>query len=160
MTHPVAPSRTSGSPSNRTHPDGPHVTCARWIRAAAGGDVATVLICAPDSSGRLQVAAREGEDQGSLRLHADRRRAVFKSQRHLRLALADPPGVSSAILPLISGGLRLGVIEVIAPTAILEERLDALSALVDRAASVLESAELHSDAEHSFEGMTALLRLA
>jgi signal transduction histidine kinase len=160
MTHPVAPSRTSGSPSDRTDPDGPHVTCARWIRAAAGGDVATVLICVPGSSGRLQVAAREGEDQGSLRLHADRRRAVFKSQRHFRLALADPPGVSMAIFPLVSGGVRLGVIEVIAPTTILEERLDALSALVDRTASVLESAEVHADAEHSLEGLTALLRLA
>jgi signal transduction histidine kinase len=113
----------------------------------------------PDSSGRLRVAIREGEDQGSVRLRADRRRAVFKSQRHLHLELPDPPGVSMAIFPLVSGGARLGVIEVVAPTAILEERMDVLSALVDRSASVLDRSGVQADAERSLEGMTALLRL-
>lgn len=159
MTHAQAPSRTSASPADGSDPDGPHATCARWIRAAAGGAVATVIISVPDSAGRLRVVVREGEHHRSVRLRADRRRAVFKSQRHAHLRLGDSPGLSIAIYPLASSGARLGVIEVVAPTAILEERMDVLSALVDRSASVLESSHVQADAEHALEGMTALLRL-
>jgi anti-sigma regulatory factor (Ser/Thr protein kinase) len=84
---------------------------------------------------------------------------VFTTQRNLHLALPDSTGDSLAILPLVSNGARLGVVEVVAPTAILEARMDVLSALVEQSASVLDSAHVQTHAERSREGMTALLRL-
>jgi signal transduction histidine kinase len=64
-----------------------------------------------------------------------------------------------AIYPLASSGAKYGVIEIVAPTAILEKRLDVLPALVDRSAFLLDMALSQTDAERSLEGMTALLRL-
>jgi signal transduction histidine kinase len=84
---------------------------------------------------------------------------VFKTQRHIHLALPDPSEISMVIYPLTSHRVKHGVIEIVAPTTILEERLDVLSALVDRSASVLEGALAQTGAEGPLEGMTALLRL-
>ena len=123
------------------------------------GAASTVLVSVPDPSGRLRVVVREGEYQGSVRLRADRRRTVFRAQRSMRFALPDSPGVSMAMFPLASSA-PTGVIEVVAPTAMLEERLDVLPALVERSASVLDRALLQADGERSLEGMTALLRIA
>ena len=160
MTDMQATSRTSVSPADGSDPDSPHATCARWIKAAAGGERATVVVSVPDTSARLRVVVREGDYQGSVRFRADRRRTVFKAQRSMRLSLPDSPGVSAAMFPLASKSDRLGVIEVIAPTAMLEERMDVLSALVERSASVLAGSSVHADRERSLESTTALLRLA
>ncbi len=160
MTHMQSPSRTSVSPPDGSDPDSPHATCARWIKAAAGGERATVLVSVPDPSARLRVVVREGDYQGSVRFRADRRRTVFRAQRSMRLSLPDSPGVSAAMFPLASKRDRLGVIEVVAPTAMLEERMDVLSALVDRSASVLDRLPRAGRRRtRRSEGMTALLRL-
>jgi signal transduction histidine kinase len=103
---------------------------------------------------------REGDYQGSVRFRADRRRTVFKAQRSMRLSLPDSPGVSAAMFPLANKRDRLGVIEVVAPTAMLDERMDVLSALVERSASVLARSSVHADGERSLESTRALLRLA
>jgi signal transduction histidine kinase len=160
MTHMQSPSRSSVSPPHGSDPDSPHATCAGWIKAAAGGERATVVVSVPDTSARLRVVVREGDYQGSDRFRADRRRTVFRAQRSMRLSLPDSPGVSAAIFPLASKRDRLGVIEVVAPTAMLEERMDVLSALVERSASVLARSSVHADGERSLESTTALLRLA
>jgi K+-sensing histidine kinase KdpD len=118
-----------------------------------------VVVSVPDTSGRLRVVVREGEYRGSGRLRADRRRTVFRTQRDIHLALPDSPEASMAIYPLASSSAKHGVIEVVAPTAILDNRLDVLPPLIDRSASVLDTALLQTDAERSLEGMTALLRM-
>jgi two-component sensor histidine kinase len=160
MTHMQSPSRTAVSPPDGSDPDSPHATCAGWIKAAAGGERATVVVSVPDTSARLRVVVREGDYQGSDRFRADRRRTVFRAQRSMRFSLPDSPGVSAAMFPLASKRDRLGVIEVVAPTAMLEERMDVLSALVERSASVLARSSVHADGERTLESTTALLRLA
>ena len=54
---------------------------------------------------------------------------------------------------------RVGVVEVVAPTALLEQRMGVLSALAERSASVLDSSQEQPDARPSVEGLTALLSL-
>ena len=135
-------------------------SCARWIQAAAGGDRATVRFVMPDAAGRLKVVALAGSSTGTGRMRSDRRRTVFRSGRHVRLPIHARPGFSLGIFPLESGEGVLGVVEVIARTAVIDERTDVLMALVGQSALVLRSARSRGEAERALAGMNALVRLA
>jgi Histidine kinase-, DNA gyrase B-, and HSP90-like ATPase len=135
-------------------------SCARWIRAAAGGDSATVRVAVPDASGRLRVIACEGQPDGSGRLGSKRRRAVFQTERPVHLSVHGAVGVSIGIFPLVSDGNALGVIEVLAPTAMIEQRTDVLLALVGQSALVLDSLHVRTETERALAGMSSLLSLA
>jgi signal transduction histidine kinase len=135
-------------------------SCARWIRAVAGGEAATVRVAAPDASGRLRVVAWEGQHDSAGRLRSRRRRTVFRTQRAVYLPIRGSVGVSLGIFPLANGGETLGVVEVLAPTAILDGRMDAIRALVEHSALVLGGAHVRTEAEHALAGMSSLLGLA
>lgn len=135
-------------------------SCARWIRAAAGGSTATVRVAAPDPSGRLRVIVTEGSDEGSGRLRSSRRRTVFRTQRPLLEPILGRAGATLGIYPVTHDGVALGVVEVVGPTAIMHERDAILSAIVGQSALVLNSARVQAEAERAAAGMSALLDLA
>jgi len=151
-TSPVAPQRFELVSSA--------ASCARWIRAAAGGAAATVRVATPDSSGRLRVIVCEGPQDGSGRLRSSRRRTVFRTQRPVSVPIEGSIGLSLGIFPLTCDGGALGVVEVLGPTTMVEGRVDVLNALVGQSALVLNSARVQSETERALAGMSALLRLA
>jgi len=135
-------------------------SCARWIRAAAGGDAATVRVVVPDASGRLRVIARGGPQEGAGRLRSSRRRTVFRTQRPVQLPIQGAIGVSLGIFPLTHEGDALGVVEVLGPTTMIQDRIDVLIALVGQSAHVLNNARVRTETERALAGMNALLQLA
>jgi signal transduction histidine kinase len=106
------------------------------------------------------VIAEEGmhDDAGSMR--SDRRRTVFRTRRRVQVPVPGKKDLSIAIYPLESEGDVLGVVEVLAPTPFLEERVDVLMALVGQSAMVLRSARVRSESERALAGMSALVALA
>lgn len=134
-------------------------SCAHWIQAAAGGAGSTVRLVIPDA-GRLKVVAVAGSSEGSGRMRSDRRRTVFRSGRHVCLPIRARPGFSLGIFPMVSGEGVVGVVEVVAPTSLIEERTDALLAIAGQSALVLESARVQGEAQIALAGMNSLVRLA
>jgi two-component system OmpR family sensor kinase len=88
-------------------------TCAGWIRAAAGGDAATVRIALLDPSDRLRVVACEGTYDGSERLRSRRRRTVLLTGKALQMHLGDSEGLTLSIFPLRSNERPFGVVEIV-----------------------------------------------
>lgn len=135
-------------------------SCARWIRAAAGGESATVRVWTLDASGRLNVIACEGQHVGSGRLRSTRRRAAFSTGRTVHLPQPGYPGHTLAIFPLANDGHSLGVVEVLAPTSEIVEREEVLLALIGQSALVLNSVRMHAETEQALAAMMAMQRLA
>lgn len=134
--------------------------CVGWLRTAAGGSRASVRVALPDLDGRLRVVATEGRQVEAGRLRSSRRRQVFESGRPLRVELARPAATSLEIFPLVSDGESLGVVEVVGPTEIMEERDDVLLAIVGQSAFVLRGATLRAETERALRATSAMLRLA
>jgi signal transduction histidine kinase len=135
-------------------------SCARWIRAAVGGESATVRVAVPDASGRLRVVASEGRHDSSSRLRSSRRRAVFQTLHAVHLPVRGSVGVSLGLFPLANDGVALGVVEVVAPTATFDERMDVLLAVVGESTLVLSGMQMRAETERALAGMSALLQLA
>jgi hypothetical protein len=160
MTQKQGPYRTSAFAVQRSELGSSATSCARWIRAATGGDSATVRVAMPDGSGRLRVVACEGPDGGSGRLRSRRRRGVFRSLSAARLPLEGSQGMTLGIFPLVCDGTALGVVEIVAPTTCIEDREDVLVSLIAQSALLLNGAGMRSEAEWALAGMSATLRLA
>jgi signal transduction histidine kinase len=156
MTQDQAPYRASIVAMQGSELSNPATSCARWIRAAAGGESVTVRVATPDASGRLQVIACEGEQDGSGR----RRRSVFRTLCPVRVAVQRSPELTLGIFPLVSDGRALGVVEIVAPTTHIEDREDVLISLIAQSALLLNGAGLRGEAERALAGMSATLRLA
>jgi len=109
-----------------------------WVRAALGVPEATVRISIPDAAGRLRPAwADEGLVEAGRKRSA-RRRAVFVGRRSMRLELSSPPESTLAMLPLVSRGECLGVLDVVAPARAISERWEPLGAVASQLAIVLQ----------------------
>jgi hypothetical protein len=151
-TSPVAPQRFELVSSA--------ASCARWIRAAAGGATATVRVATPDSSGRLRVIVCEGPQNGSSRLRSSRRRTVFRTQRPVNVPIKGSIGLSLGIFPLTCDGDPLGVVEVLGETRTIELRMDVLLALVRHSAIVLSAPHEPSETEQGVARVNTILHLA
>lgn len=149
MTQRQALSRSSAVAPEWPELSASAASCARWIRAAAGGESATVRIAVPDASGRLRVIASEGRQDGSSRLSSSRRRAVLQTLHAVHLPVRGSVGVSLGIFPLASDGDALGVVEVLAPTATIDERMDVLLAVVGESALVLSGMHVRAETERA-----------
>lgn len=160
MTQKQDPYRTSTLAVQRTELGSSATSCARWIRAATGGESATVRVAMPDGSERLRVIACEGSDGGSGRLRSRRRRRVFRTLLPARLLLEGSPGLTLGIFPLVSEGTALGIIEIVAPTPRIEDREDVLVSLIAQSALLLRGAVMRREAERAVAGLSATLKLA
>ena len=160
LTQLQARPRSSMVASQGSELAGAATSCARWIRAAAGGDSSTVRVAVLDHSGRLRVIASEGRQESSAAT-SRRRLAVFRTLSAVRMELQRPPGLALGIFPLVGdGGDALGVVEITAPTAIMRDRQRVLVALVEQSALVLNGAGVRGKEERTLAGMSATLKLA
>ena len=152
--------RPSGVALQWSEPTASAITCARWIRAAAGDETATVRVALADNHGRLRIAALEGTHDASGRLRSKRRRAVLVTGRPAVLPVQGSPGLSLGMFPIGTDGERVGVVEVLAPSATLEARHDVLAGLAAHSGVVLANARMRIEAERELAGKKALLELA
>jgi K+-sensing histidine kinase KdpD len=118
-----------------------------------------VRVAVPTPSGRLRVIVTEGLDDGSGRLRSSKRRTVFRLQRPM-LEPMGQTGATLGIFPVTHDGVAFGVVEVVGPTAIMQERGAILSAIVGQSGLVFSDACVQAEAESAVAGMNALLRLA
>ena len=78
----------------------------------------------------------------------------------MHLPIQGAIGLSLGIFPLTHDGDALGVVEVLGPTTMVQDRSDVLIALVGQSALALNSSRIQTEAERALSGMSALLRLA
>jgi signal transduction histidine kinase len=104
-----------------------------WVCAATGSDRATFRLLVPDAGGRLRTAASDEASEGGRKRSA-RRRQVFRDKAPAFVSLNRPPGYRLGLFPLISRGEPVGILEVTAPSAGLDERKDLLTALASQTA--------------------------
>lgn len=131
-----------------------------WVRKAVSCEAATVQVLLPDEAGRLRVLATDGEPVTAGRLRSHRRRQVFGSLRPQRIVLGEPQGWSIGIYPLVAENEAVGVMEVVAPSRNLEERHEAIDAVVGQSANVFRSVVDGQDRASAVRSMSILLRLA
>jgi signal transduction histidine kinase len=104
-----------------------------WVREATGSERSTYRLLLPDRGGRLRTVASDESFEGGRKRSA-RRRQVFRGRAPASIALHRPEGWRLAILPLVTRGEAVGVLEVTAPAATLDARRDVLTALASQAA--------------------------
>lgn len=108
-----------------------------WVRAALGVAEASVRISLPDAAGRLRPAWADAGLAEVGRRRSARRRAVFVGRRPIRVELSSAPDSTLAMLPLVSRGECLGVLDVVAPARAIAERWEPLGAVASQLAIVL-----------------------
>jgi signal transduction histidine kinase len=127
-----------------------------WVRAALGVEGASVRISLPDTAGRLRPVWADDELVGGGRRRSARRRATFVTLRPQRFELLSPPDTMLAMLPLVSRGEALGVLEVIAPADAITWRWEPLLAVVSQLAITL----LHLQRQERSRGELGAVRRA
>src|SRR5215210_4458074 len=97
------------------------VSTIRTVRRLLGEGTTAARLVLPDESGRLRLALAEGYQGGSVPSRSSRLRVAFDERRPIRAELLRPRGSSVAVLPLVSSGMSLGVIEIVATGATIQE---------------------------------------
>ena len=92
------------------------------IQSVLGWTDVTVRISLPDRSGRLRAAIEEGPFQDTGRSRAARRRRTFEQGAVLKIALPGKPPSVHVFFPILSDARPIGVLEAIAPEAVVTER--------------------------------------
>lgn len=136
----------------------------RWAREALAPAPCAVRLLLADRSGRLRVAASDGEPIADWAGSAQRREAM-RNKAVVHVNLNHSTGWRLAILPLVCRGESLGVLEAAAPLEAIEERGPTLRAVVSQGAIVLGNARERAAAEREIVGavqeaalMRALIR--
>ncbi len=114
-----------------------------WVRAALGVSVASVRISLPDAGGRLRPAWSDPGLHDGGRKRSARRRAVFVSRRVMRFELPGSSGLMLAMLPLVSRGEALGVLEVVAQVDAIAWRWEPLTAVASQLSIALHHVRRH-----------------
>lgn len=96
-----------------------------------GGDVYAATY-RPDVSGRLRMVWEVGSRPAPSQGRVTRRRDTYLSGRECRIPLSDGAGRAMAMFPLVAYGRSVGVLEVAAPCAAIDERWHALGSLAAR----------------------------
>jgi signal transduction histidine kinase len=120
----------------------------------------TVQVLLPDGRGDLRPIASVGEPVMSGRLRSARRRQVFETGRPTRVALRSPAGCSLDLLPLVADGSVIGVLEIVARTARLDDRREIIDAVVGQAALVFRTVREKTESDSALVAMGGELRLA
>lgn len=109
-----------------------------WVAKALATDRAMFRLLVPDEASRLHTIAsnQPGDDGGKRSLRRD---AVFREKRPARFGVRSPAGTVLAILPLVSRGQTVGVLEVTAPRDRLEARWKTLLAVASQVAIAIRN---------------------
>ncbi len=110
---------------------------AGWVRFALGTEEAGAWVVIPDEGGRLRVSSRRAHLEGAGRVASSGRRQAFRSKSPVRLNLTKPSDHTLVLLPLVSRGMPLGILEVEAPRGAVEARWELLEAVAAQLAVAL-----------------------
>ena len=113
-------------------------TAARWVREVVGVD-ALVTVVQPDAAGRLRVKWQDADGSKTERTRSARRRAVFEGKRAARVPQAAPGDPALGMIPLVSGGNAIGVLEVATADRSLEASWEILELIGSQLAIMLVS---------------------
>lgn len=125
-------------------------SAVRWVLALLGPD-ASVRLVLPDGTGRLRVAASSGGEPTGGRKRSARRRIAFESKQPVLVDIRRPAGSALALVPLVSRGHAVGVLEVAAPRRLLQRRWATLDAIASQAAIVVRNLHERATLERQVE---------
>jgi signal transduction histidine kinase len=132
----------------------------RTVRRLLGEGTTAARLVLPDESGRLRLALAEGHRGGSVPGRSSRLRVAFDERRPIRAELLRPRGSSVAVLPLVSSGTSLGVLEVVAPGASIQDQWRTLEAVVSQASISLRHLAEQKGLRRSNEALRHVAGLA
>jgi signal transduction histidine kinase len=116
---------------------------ARWIRAAVGSDEAPVRLLLPDRLGRFRVAHAEGDAP----VRSAHRRTAYETKTPVSVRLDRPADHVLCILPLVTRGEAVGVLEFVAPAQEARERSAVLEAIASQTAIVVRNLRQREELE-------------
>ncbi len=129
----------------------------RWVRAAVGAEDARVRIFLARPDGGLAPTFPRIEAADHPERLAERRR-IFEGRRPSRFPVAD--GQVLVTFPLVSRGEAVGVLEVTAPAAAVEERWATVAAVASQVAIVFRNLAHTSRLAAGLEGVRDMAGLA
>ena len=130
----------------------------RWVRAAVGGDDEPVVrLFLADPTGTLYPAVPRLEAVEAPEQRAARRR-ILENRRAVRVPLSE--GRTMVSFPLVSRGEPVGVLEVVASAASVEDRWATLDAVTSQVAIVFRNLHHRAALHSSFEGLKHMSELA
>ena len=125
---------------------------SHWIGAALGWELDAMRFALPDAQGDLRAALSTGEElieDASLR----RAHMAFARKAPKRRPARTRRGSQALTLPLVVRGVAVGVLDVVAPSNVLDERWETLDAVVSRIAIALANVAARSSIERGREAM-------
>jgi signal transduction histidine kinase len=131
----------------------------RWTLEALDAP-ATVRVALPDRSGRLREASSSGERVASGRLRSSRRRRAFDEKVPVRVSLREPADSVLHIMPLVSRGDAVGIVEIVASRDVIDDRMDLLEAVLSQAAVVFRHSRERHESKQAMDAMAATVGLA
>jgi signal transduction histidine kinase len=129
-----------------------------WVRAAAGCEDAPVYISLPNAAGNLRLAISDGEPADLGRRRSARRRLVFETGKPFHLGLGTA-GLVLSMCPLLAGEESTGVVEVVAPAHVINEREALLHAVFERIAVAVFDCQRREDLRRQLNAVVRPVRL-
>ena len=119
----------------------------RWVDLALGTPASSLRFFELDQGGRLRLLQERNGIEESGGSRSSRRREAITAKWPSVVKLRRPSGASLAVLPLTCRGDVLGILEVVAPSDLVRERLGALGAVAGQSATALQNIRLIEDAQ-------------
>lgn len=129
----------------------------RWVTAAVGSDEAVVRIFLTDGHDRLYAVVPR-IDSAEDPEHRATRRQIFEQRRPARTPVSG--GRVMVTFPMVSRGESIGLLEVVAPVASLDERWATLEAVASQVAIVFRNLHHRATLSSSFDGLRQMSDLA
>ena len=125
---------------------------SHWIGAALGWEFDAMRFAVPDEQGDLRAVLSTGEElieDASLR----RAHAAFDRKATESAPCPDTQGVAGTDPPFRRAGVAVGVLDVVAPSHVIDERWETLDAVVGRIAIALANVATRTSIERGREAM-------
>lgn len=133
---------------------------ARSVHAALGASDAVVRVAITDGSGNLRVVASHGNGAPPRRGRPSERREAFTTAREVSVVVSDHDDRRVSLLPMLAENEVVGVVEIDAPSKPVEERRDAILALVHQSAELVQLTRERAKSERALRGVRGVSELA
>jgi signal transduction histidine kinase len=130
----------------------------RWALALLGPEAGARVVL-PDRTGRLRVAAAGGAEATAGRKRSARRRSAYETKRPAVLELRRPSGRALVLMPLVSRGRAVGIMEIVAPRPLVEDRWETLEAVASQAAIAIGNLRERTSLERQVQALGAAAAL-
>ena len=125
---------------------------SHWIGVALGWNLDAIRFAVPDARGDLRAVLGAGEElieDASLR----RAHVAFDRKATSRRPVRTRRGSHALTLPFVARGVAFGVLDLVAPSHVIDERWETLDAVASRIAIALANVARRSSIERGSEAM-------